>query len=203
MKNNTYLCKMEKYAKDHDVPIIEHDGLKIVIEQLTKNNVQTMFEVGTAIGYSASQFYLQTGCQVTTIERDDKMHAEAIKNINVLGLDDVITLIHDDALLFDDSDLPMFDCLYIDGAKSQYLKFLDKYINHLKPGGVVIFDNLLFHGYVFSNTVQEKSRNLKQLVRKLETFINQMKNSQEYYFELIEEGDGIGILYRLGEENEK
>lgn len=203
MKNNTYLCEMEKYAKDHDVPIIEHDGLKIVIEQLKKNNVQTMFEVGTAIGYSASQFYLQTGCLVTTIERDDKMYQQAVLNIANLELENEVTLIHDDALLFDDSSLPMFDCLYIDGAKSQYLKFLEKYIAHLKPGGVVIFDNLLFHGYVFSETVQEKSRNLKQLVRKLETFINEMKNSEEYYFELIEEGDGIGILYRRGEENEK
>ncbi len=203
MKNNTYLCEMEKYAKDHDVPIIEHDGLKIVIEQLKKNNVQTMFEVGTAIGYSASQFHLQTGCLVTTIERDDKMYQQAVLNIANLELENEVTLIHDDALLFDDSSLPMFDCLYIDGAKSQYLKFLEKYIAHLKPGGVVIFDNLLFHGYVFSETVQEKSRNLKQLVRKLETFINEMKNSEEYYFELIEEGDGIGILYRRGEENEK
>lgn len=203
MKNNTYLCEMEKYAKDHDVPIIEHDGLKIVIEQLQKNNVKTMFEVGTAIGYSASQFYMQTGCLVTTIERDDEMYQQAVKNIANLQLEDVVTLIHDDALLYDDGQLPMFDCLYIDGAKSQYLKFLEKYISHLKPGGVVIFDNLLFHGYVFSETVQTKSRNLKQLVRKLETFINQMKNSEEYYFELIEEGDGIGILYRRGEENEE
>lgn len=202
MKNNAYLCKMEKYAKDHDVPIIEHDGLKIVIEQLKNNYVKSLFEVGTAIGYSASQFHIHTGCVVTSIERDDNMHQLAKANVSQLGLDNVITLIHDDALLFDDSVLGNFDCLYIDGAKSQYLKFLEKYISHLKPGGVVIFDNLLFHGYVFSETVQEKSRNLKQLVRKLETFINQMKDSQEYHFELIEEGDGIGVLYRRGEKNE-
>lgn len=202
MKNNAYLCEIEKYAKDHDVPIIEHDGLKIVIEQLNKNNVKTLFEIGTAIGYSASQFHIQTGCQVTSIERETNMYELAKVNVDQLGLDNVITLIHDDALLFDDSNLGQFDCLYIDGAKSQYLKFLDKYISHLKPGGVVIFDNLLFHGYVFSETVQEKSRNLKQLVRKLETFIGQMQNSDEYHFELIKEGDGIGVLYRKGEKNE-
>lgn len=193
---------MEEYAKQHDVPIIEREGLEIVVEQLKKNQVKSIFEVGTAIGYSASQFYTQTGASVTSIERDPKMYSQAVKNIDAMDLTSVITLICDDALLFDDSQLGQFDCLYIDGAKSQYLKFLDKYISHLKPGGVVIFDNLLFHGYVFSETVQEKSRNLKQLVRKLETFINQMKNSQEYHFELIEEGDGIGILYRKGEIDE-
>ncbi len=203
MKNNEYLCKMENYAKEHDVPIIEHDGLKIVVEQLTKNDVKSIFEVGTAIGYSASQFHMQTGAVVTSIERDTNMHEQAVINIDAMDLNDVITLICDDALLYDDSALGQFDCLYIDGAKSQYLKFLDKYISHLKPGGVVIFDNLLFHGYVFSETVQEKSRNLKQLVRKLETFIGQMQNSQEYHFELIEEGDGIGVLYRKGEKNEQ
>lgn len=203
MKKNKYLYFMEKYAKDHDVPIIEHDGLKIVLEQLQINEVKTVLEVGSAIGYSAIQFHLQNNCLVTTIERDDKMYEQAVSNVGQLGLEEKITIIHDDALLYDDSQLGIFDCLYIDGAKSQYLKFLEKYISHLRPGGVVIFDNLLFHGYVFSDTVQSKSRNLKQLVRKLETFINKMNTSDQYTFHLIEEGDGIGVLYRRGEEDEK
>lgn len=203
MKTYNYLDEMEMYARENDVPIIEHDGLEIVINQLSKNNVKSILEIGTAIGYSASQFAIQTNSQVTSIERDLDMYKMATQNIAKLNLEEQIELIHADALLFDDSSLNMFDCIYIDGAKSQYLKFLNKYISHLKPGGVVIFDNLLFHGYVFSDTVLEKSRNLKQLVRKLETFINTMKNSDEYYFELINEGDGIGILYRIGEKNEE
>ncbi len=203
MKNYNYILDMEKYASEFDVPIIEKEGLNIVVKQLEKNNVQSILEIGTAIGYSAAQFHKLTGSSVTSIERDEKMHELAKANIDILGLEEVITLICDDALLFDDSKLGMFDCLYIDGAKSQYLKFLKKYISHLKPGGVVIFDNLLFHGYVFSETVQEKSRNLKQLVRKLENFINEIQNNEEYHFELIEEGDGIGVLYRKGEYNEQ
>lgn len=201
MKTNPYIQTMEKYAKDHDVPIIEHDGLKIVLEQIEKNNVKSLLEIGSAIGYSASQFYYQAGCSVTTLERDDEMYNQAVINISNQQYENYIELHHCDALLFDDSVLGEYDCIYIDGAKSQYLKFLDKYINHLKPGGVVIFDNLLFHGYVFSDSVQQKSRNLKQLVRKLETFINNMKDNEDYHFELIEEGDGIGILYRRGEKN--
>lgn len=203
MKSNEYLCEMKKYATANNVPIIEDQGLEIVVQQMKKNNVKSIFEVGSAIGYSASQFYYQTGATVTTIERDIKMYNQAKYNIDKLDLNQVITLICDDALLYDDSGLPQFDCIYIDGAKSQYLKFMEKYISHLKPGGVVIFDNLLFHGYVFSDTVQSKSRNLKQLVRKLETFILTMQNSEEYHFELIAEGDGIGVLYRRGEKNEK
>lgn len=202
MDRSKYLLEMEQYAKVHDVPIIEKDGLAIVVNIVKDNNVKTLFEVGTAIGYSSSQIHLQTSALVTSIERDEKMYSEAVKNIDRLNLSNSVTLINDDALTFDDSSLGMFDCLYIDGAKSQYLKFLNKYISHLKPGGVVIFDNLLFHGYVFSETVNRKSRNLKQLVRKLETFIKTMENSEEYTFKLIHEGDGIGVLYRRGEENE-
>lgn len=203
MQNNTYLCQMEKYAKDHDVPIIEHDGLKIVVEQLVRNHVETIFEIGSAIGYSACQFTLQTGAHVTSIERDSEMYLLAKQNVEKMDLNKQISLINDDALLYDDTKLGMFDCIYIDGAKSQYLKFLNKYINHLNKGGVVIFDNLLFHGYVFSETVNEKSRNLRQMVRKIENFIVEMNNSEQYSFELISQGDGIGILYRKGEENEK
>ncbi|WOO87531.1 class I SAM-dependent methyltransferase [Mollicutes bacterium LVI A0039] len=202
MKNYSYLEDMETYAKVHDVPIIEREGLDIVVEIIKQNKVNSIFEVGSAIGYSASQFHIQTGASVTSIERDEQMYKLAVANVEKLDLNASVKLICDDALLYDSSNLGMFDCLYIDGAKSQYLKFLNKYITHLKPGGVVIFDNLLFHGYVFSDTVNTKSRNLKQLVRKLENFIATMQNSEEYSFELIEQGDGIGVLYRKGEEHE-
>ncbi len=197
-----YLAYMEQYAALNDVPIIERDGLDIVLKILKENNVDSLLEIGTAIGYSASMFAIENNCCVTSIERNDEMHKLAVENVEKLQLNEKIRLIHDDALLMDNSILDEYDCIYIDGAKSQYMKFLDKYIEHLKPGGVVIFDNLLFHGYVFSESVNEKSRNLKQLIRKLEKFINDISNSEEYSFKLIEEGDGIGVLYRKGENNE-
>ncbi len=199
MSYKQILSDMETYAKENDVPIIEADGLAIVIDIIRQNDVSRVLEIGTAIGYSASQIHLQTRAAVTSIERECNMHELAKKNINKLQLSDKIDLIHADALLFDDSQIGMFDCIYIDGAKSQYMRFLEKYISHLKKGGVVIFDNLLFHGYVFSDSVNSKSRNLKQLVRKLETFIKNIENNDEYHFELISEGDGIGVLYRKEE----
>ncbi len=200
---NEIFKQINQYAAQNNIPIIEREGLEIVINIMNQNKVTSILEIGTAIGYSAAKFHHHTNATVTTIERERDLYELAKQNINLLKYDHAINLICADALLLNDKELPLFDCLYIDGAKSQYLKFLNKYICHLKPGGVVIFDNLLFHGFVFSSAVEQKSRNLKQLVRKLENFINEMENSQDYNFQLIEKGDGIGVLYRKGENNEQ
>ncbi len=196
MEINRIIDQMEEYAFENDVPIIEEEGLQIIIELLQENEVKSLLEIGTAIGYSAAQFVINTNTCVTTIERENDMYEKACEYVTNLQLEHKITLINDDALHFDNKTLSQFDCIYIDGAKSQYLKFLEKYIVNLKPGGFVIFDNLLFHGFVFSNSVQTKSKNLQQLVRKLETFLTEMKNSEIYNFKLLPKGDGIGILYR-------
>ena len=82
--------------------------------------------------------------------------------------------------------------LYIDAAKGQYIKFFEKYVTNLNDGGVIIFDNLLFHGFVKMEQKDIKNRNTRQLIRKLKEFLEYIQNHPEYDFELIEEGDGIG-----------
>ena len=42
-----------------------------------------------------------------------------------------------------------FDLIFIDAAKGQYIKYFEKFCNYLNPGGVIITDNLDFHGNSF------------------------------------------------------
>ena len=112
--------------------------------------------------------------------------------------EDKINLIYSDALLFDNSNLESVDMLYIDAAKGQYIKFFEKYVSNLNEGGVIIFDNLLFHGFVKMEQKDIKNRNTRQLIRKLKEFLEYIQNHPEYDFELIEEGDGIGIARKKG-----
>ncbi len=186
--------KMKKYAKDENVPIIEDDGLEEVIKIIQKYNVKSIIEIGSAIGYSAIMMSNSCDCKIDTIERDPKMHSQAMLNVESANLDSKINLHFGDALS-DDFDLPMnVDMLYIDAAKSQYRRFFEKYNKHLKKGSIVVFDNLKFHGYVDMELNEIKSRNLRQLIRKLKEFNQYVDKIEGYKYHFIDVGDGIGVL---------
>ena len=123
--NNANLLKMEEYAKINGVPIIQKEGLECLLLLAKLKNVKKVLEIGTAIGYSSSCLAsISENICVDTIERDKKMYDEAIKNISTLGLSDRINVILADALDLDENSLENdYDLIFIDAAKSQYIKF--------------------------------------------------------------------------------
>ena len=184
------LDDLKKYAKDNHVPIMLQDGIDYIVNYIKNNNVKSILEIGTAIGYSAINFALvDSNIKVTTIERDDIMYNEAIKNISEFNLNNQINVIHNDALYTEING--KYDLIFIDAAKSQYIKFFEKYKNNLNNNGVIITDNLNFHGLVKDST--NCSRNTKQLVKKIQNYIDFLKNNEEFDTEFISIGDGISI----------
>jgi predicted O-methyltransferase YrrM len=89
----------------------------------------------------------------------------------------------------------MYDLIIIDAAKSQNRRFLDKYKSNLNDNGIIIIDNLDFHGYV-GKSKEIKSRNLRQMVRKIEKFLEYLDTQDEFSVEYIEVGDRLGVCKR-------
>ncbi len=202
MNETEYLAQMEQYASENHVPIIEKEGLAILLDIIKKEQPKRILELGTAIGYSSAQMHLATGAEVYTIEREEEMYNLACQNHQILNLNHQINRIFGDALLVDNQDYGIFDVLYIDAAKAQNRKFLEKFEQNLAIGGIVVLDNLLFHGWVNTKPEEIQTRNLRQLVRKINDFLDYIKNHPDYDFTLLEEGDGIGIIRRKGDKNE-
>ena len=135
--------------------------------------------------------------KVVTIERDLERQNEAVKNIKKFDLEDQITIINDDAFNVDlDSK---FDLIFIDAAKSQSTKFFLKFQKNLNSKGTIITDNINFHGYVGKSDTIE-SKNLRQLVGKIENYIEFLKNNEEFTTEFLNIGDGISVSKRRDEE---
>ena len=63
-------------------------------------------------------------------------------------------------------------------------------MNNLKSNGVIITDNLSFHGMV-ENPSLTHNRNTKQLVGKIRKYIDFLKNNEEFDTEFFSDGDGI------------
>ena len=188
------ISDIEEYAKVNNVPIMLKDGIEFLTDYIKKNNIKNILEIGCAIGYSSIKMALVSDdIKVTTIERDEERYNEAIKNINKFNLNDRIKVILSDA--FDVELEDKYDLIFIDAAKSQYIKFFEKFKKNLKQNGTIISDNLEFHGLVKETNI--KNRNTRQLVRKINEYVNFLKNNQEFNTEFISIGDGIGISKRV------
>lgn len=179
--------ELELYAKEHNIPIMEKEGILFLLNYIKENNIKTILEIGSAIGYS-SILMANEGAKVTTIERDKNRYQIALKNIKETNLD--IEIFNEDALLFETNN--KYDLIFIDAAKSQYINFFNKYKNNLNENGVIISDNLHFHGLVGNKEVK-LSRNVRGIVRKLSSYIKFLEDNQEYVTEFINIGDGISI----------
>lgn len=185
---------IEEYAKENNVPIMMKDGIEFLTNYIKENNVKRVLEIGSAIGYSAIRMALvDKDIKVTTIERDTNRYNEAVKNIKEFNLEKQIEIINADALEYTTDK--QFDLIFIDAAKAQYIKFFEKYKTNLKQNGTIISDNLDFHGLV-KNPELTSNRNTKQLVRKINTYIEFLKENKEFKTEFISLGDGIGISKR-------
>ena len=183
--------EMERYAREYDIPIMQKEGLVFFQKLIVENHIKSILEIGSAIGYSAIQLArLDPDMHIVTIERDDERYAKAVENIERSGLTDQIELIHGDALEVDIDG--SFDCIFIDAAKAQYIRFFEKYETLLKEDGIIVSDNLSFHGYV-EHPERKMSRSLRGLVRKIKNYIVYLENHEKYDTLFINEGDGLAI----------
>lgn len=193
-----HLLDIEKYAKDNNVPIMLPDGIEFLLNYIKENNVKTILEIGTAIGYSAIRMALiSSDTKVTTIERDIDRYNEAIKNISDFSLENQINVIYADA--FDVDLTEKFDLIFIDAAKSQYIKFFEKFKHNLNETGTIISDNLEFHGLVENKENVSLSRNVRGLVRKINEYVTFLKDNGEFKTDFYSIGDGIGVSVRKSE----
>jgi predicted O-methyltransferase YrrM len=185
------LTRIKEYARKENIPIMQDEGIEFLTSFIEKKGAKSILEVGTAIGYSAIMMALvNTNIHVTTIERDEIRYLEALKNIKKFELENRITLIYNDALNVELED--EFDLIFIDAAKAQYIKFFEKFKNNLSLNGVIVSDNLKFHGLV-DTTEHIESRNVRQLVRKLKNYIEFLENNQEFTTTFYNLGDGVAV----------
>jgi len=187
--------EMENYAKEHNVPIIERDSITFIMKFIKANGVKEILEIGSAIGYSGILMAsVDPDIKLTTIERDEERYMECLKNVKDVDMQDRINVVYQDALEVNLKGVS-YDLIFIDAAKGQYTKFFEKYKYFLKPGGVIVTDNLKFHGHV-GHRDMISSRNLKQLVGKIENYIDFLKNNDEFETKFYDVGDGLSVSIR-------
>ena len=185
--------EIKDYALSNNVPIMKDDTIEYIKNLIIEYNTKDILEIGTAIGYSTICFrQSKEELSITSIERDKDRYDIAVSNTKKSKLSN-IELIFGDAL-----ETPIkgkYDMIIIDASKAQKIKFLEKYKKNLSKNGIIIFDNILFHGLV-GKSEEIKSKNLRALVKKIEMFLDYLKNQDEFFVKYLSIGDGLAICKR-------
>ena len=183
---------LKEKAISSNIPIIQDDSLNYIVDYIKKNNIKNILEIGTAVGYSSIVFAnISDDINVTTIERNTERYLEAVKNIKKFNLEDRINIIFKDA--FDANIDDKFDLIFIDAAKGQNIHFFEKFERNLNEYGHIITDNMNFHGLTEVAPSEIESRNVRQLVGKINKYKEYLFSRNDYEVEILNIGDGIAI----------
>lgn len=200
IEHDALSLEMSAYAQAFNVPIIKDSGLETILQFLKLKKPKQILEIGSAIGYWSTMISRHTGADVVTIERDDHHYEKACEYIARSSVADKIQIYKADALAFDVQVLKnkTFDVIFIDAAKSAYQRFFEKYEPFLAPNGLIISDNLLFHGHIFMDK-DDLGRNLRDLTRKIKTYSAWLADHPRYETIFLPLGDGIAFSYKKKE----
>ncbi len=183
--------ELKKYALENNVPIIQDEGLAFLRQIIQIKKPLRILEIGSAIGYSAINMAKCSKAFIDTIEINEQMYNKALENIDKANLNDRIKVFHADALEINIEDLSNYDIIFIDAAKAQYKKFFLKFKELLNNDGIIITDNLLFHGLVLNENIE--SKNLRRLVEKIKDYNTWLVSQEDFQSTIYDIGDGMAL----------
>jgi len=203
LKPETGLLKtMREYARENHVPIVSPETAALLKVLVKLHKPVRILEAGTAIGYSSivmAQAY--PDAVIDTIEIDEDMATIANNNIREVGYENRIRILLGDALEIMQCLTSTFDLIFLDAAKGQYLEYLEHALRLLRPGGLLISDNVLYKGLVAcEGTVPHKHRTITVNLRE---YLNKICNDERLETSVIPIGDGLAVSYKKGDINEK
>ena len=193
----SYLADIEKKALADGVPIIKKPTQNLLKFIIKNNKIESILEVGSAIGFSAllmSEYLGETG-RIITIEKMHSRVVEAKNNIKKADKEDVIELIEGDALEELAQINTKFDMVFIDAAKGQYNNYFDDIIDKINIGGILLCDNVLQEGEIASSRYAVARRN-RTIHARMREFLHIITHDSRLNTIVLPIGDGVTLSYK-------
>lgn len=186
--------ELEQEAEEQNIPILREAERKLLLDAAEQAKPKKILEVGTAIGYSAlclaEHFPL---AEIDTIEIDALRCRRALSVMERAGFTDRVRCHLGDA----EEILPtlpgLYDFVYLDGPKGQYLRQLKMVEPKLAENAVIAADNVLFRGLVRSS--KPVTHRYRTLVMRLREYLAYVETN--YDTAVYEEGDGLAVSKRI------
>ena len=159
-------------------------------------NAKNCLEIGTFTGFSALTMALALPDDglVTTLDKDQKIINTAINFFKKGNLDKKILPIVApalDTLKKMVKDNKIFDLIFIDADKGNYINYFNSSLDLIKSGSIVIVDNVLWHGDAYNKNKNDKQTNT---IREFNSYVKNDKRVEKFIIPL---GDGLMVCRKL------
>ena len=195
------LTDIQKEILDYNSSLGEQKKLQISISQaqflqtlIKISNIKKVLEIGSFTGFSALSMALALPKDGSLISLDknsefckkaktfyDKANENKIKQIIKPALESLKIL---------ENSKQKFDLIFIDADKENYLNYYEKCIKMIDHNGLIIVDNVLWHGEVADKSKNDKFTNI------IRDFNNHIKNDDRVKKNIIPIGDGLTICIK-------
>lgn len=187
------LREMEQQARQRSIPIVGPAVARVLYQYARLMGARTVFEMGSAIGYSTIWWARAVGEQgkVFYTDGDQRNAAEASGYFKRGGVENRVQIGVGDALELLSEQKQQFDVIFNDVDKEDYPRVLHLVSSRLRTGGLFITDNVLWSGRVAKTGSQEES------TRAIREFNLRLYAMQEFFTTVIPLRDGLAIALKL------
>jgi predicted O-methyltransferase YrrM len=158
--SDAVLKDLARVGDEQDLPLIDAEVGALLRVLAISIGATRMLEIGTAIGYSGIWLAgaLPEGGVLITMEKDSDRAKVARDNFKRAKLDDRVNVVVGDAERLLAKVSGPFDLIFQDGDKRLYSPVLDRLVALLRPGGLLITDNVLWNGEVVPGFLDKPER---------------------------------------------
>ena len=186
--------EMEKYAENHDFPIIGPACGYYCYQLARMINAKSIFELGSGYGYSTAWFAKAVkengGGVVHHTIWDEDLSKRAAGHLSRLGSGDVVQYhVAEAVATLRQTDGP-FDIIFNDIDKEAYPDSLPVSKEKLRPGGILIIDNMLWSGRIFDSKNHDKS------TEAIQRFTRDITTDPDWIVSLAPVRDGMIVAYK-------
>ncbi|NWG29203.1 MAG: O-methyltransferase [Ignavibacteriaceae bacterium] len=195
-KTDSLIEEMETYAKEHNVPILYWQSAEFLEQLVLIKNPKRVLELGTAIGYSTIRIArnLKGKSVIHSIEKSADNITVAKEFITKSGLINKIKVLEGDAVNVMPQLKKKYDIIFLDADKEDYKRLFDYSLVLLRKGGIMVVDNLLWHGYAASSRVPPEYKESTKHIREFNLLFMNQPNLRS---SIIPVGDGLGLGVKL------
>lgn len=165
------LARMEAYAAEHDFPIVGPVAGQMCYQLARLIGAQRIFELGSGYGYSTAWFaravHENGGGVVHHVVWDEGLSQKARGHLSALGYDGIVRYHVGEAVDALKQTDGTFDVIFNDIDKDGYPASLPVIAKKLRPGGLLIIDNMLWYGRVFNGDQSASTRGVREVTRML------------------------------------
>ena len=154
------------------------------------SNIKNVLEIGTFTGLSALSIALALpdDGKLTALDKNEETNKIATEFFKKANQDNKIQTIVKPALeSLDDLKNSKFDMIFIDADKMNYKEYYEKSLNLLSKNGLIIIDNVLWHGEVSDET------NLDKYTLNIREFNNYVLQDKRVEQIIVPLGDGMTV----------